>query len=69
MGEVIAFRRRGKHAPQAAEPHAGDAQILFFLGVRYMRMDETLDVSGGWSPPDHRHTPGGGKKRKSRARA
>ncbi|MCC3247002.1 hypothetical protein LG047_17035 [Methylocystis sp. WRRC1] len=69
MGEVIAFRTRIKDAPNRAEPFNGDAQILFFLGVRYMRMEETPDAAGGWSPPDLGHTPRGGKKRKSRARA
>lgn len=64
MGEVIAFGMRGNIPRRASEPHTGDAQILFFLGVRYLRMDE--------APALETHTPGrgpqGGKKRKSRAR-
>jgi len=69
MGEVIAFRARPKAAQKTGEPPIGDAQILFFLGVRYMRMDDALDVAAGQSPPDHGHTPPGGRKRKARARA
>ncbi len=64
MGEVIAFGMRGRSPRRASEPPTGDAQILFFLGVRYMRIDEP--------PALETHTPGrgphGGKKRKSRAR-
>lgn len=66
MGEVIAFRMREKHARHASEPPTGDAQILFFLGVRYMRMEEPLDALETQAPG---RGPRGGRKRKSRARA
>jgi hypothetical protein len=66
MGEVVAFQPRERTPRPPNAPPAGDAQILFFLGVRYMRMEETPDPVGA-------HTPGpgpcGGKKRKGRARA
>jgi hypothetical protein len=70
MGEVIAFRKRAKSTRQNSEPPTGDAQILFFLGVRYMRMDEAKEPRGAFSP-DHGEGQGprGGKKRKTRARA
>jgi hypothetical protein len=70
MGEVVAFRMRGKSAREKSGPPAGDAQILFFLGVRYARIDDSQDARGTLSP-DHGagDSPRGGKKRKSRARA
>lgn len=67
MGDVIAFQAGAKIARRALPP-AGDAQILFFLGVRYMRLDDP--------PPPTAHAPNarggetaGGKKRRRRARA
>ncbi len=68
MGEVVAFQTRRKPARQTNEPPTGDAQILFFLGVRYMRADESPETCSTLTP-DHGHGPRGGKKRKSRARA
>ncbi len=66
MGEVVAFLPRERIPRHASAPPTGGAQILFFLGVRYMRMEETPG-------PVETHRPGrgpcGGKKRKSRARA
>ncbi len=70
MGEVVAFRMREKSSRDESAPRTGDAQILFFLGVRYARLDAPTDAS-----PDHGEGrghgqgPRGGKKRKSRARA
>jgi hypothetical protein len=64
MGEVIAFRLRAKASLQNREPPAGDAQILFFLGVRYMRLDDPQESAATPKPG-----PRGGGKRKSRARA
>jgi hypothetical protein len=63
MGEVIAFRKREKPSRNASEaPPTGDAQILFFLGVRYVRMEDyQSQVPGG--------RPRGGGKGKRRARA
>ncbi|WP_424361818.1 hypothetical protein [Methylocystis parvus] len=73
MGEVVAFRKREKSSRNEIAPPDGDAQILFFLGVRYARMDEAKDAGESLSPDHdegcgHRHGPRGGKKRKSRAR-
>lgn len=68
MGEVVAFKTRARTARPDAEPRSGDAQILFFLGVRYVRMDETPYMNDE-TTPDRRDTPRGGKKRKTRARA
>ncbi|MDJ0447165.1 hypothetical protein [Methylocystis sp. JR02] len=46
----------------------GDAQILFFLGVRYLQMEEPQGIEGGASPT-HGRGPSGGKRRKGRASA
>jgi hypothetical protein len=63
MGEIVAFRIREKASRHASEPPTGGAQILFFLGVRYMRLDEPPEtlapVAAG---------AGRARKRKSRAR-
>jgi hypothetical protein len=61
MGEIIALRARATTA-RALAPPGGDAEILFFLGVRYMRMDEPLVVTTG--APNERDQSGPGKKRK-----
>jgi hypothetical protein len=66
MGEIIAFRMREKRARAGSAAPAGGAQILFFLGVRYVRMDEPPATL---LAPDKGRGPAGGKKRKSRARA
>jgi hypothetical protein len=67
MGEIVAFRIREKASRRASESPTGDAQILFFLGVRYVRMDEPPETCtpGAASGPG----PGAVRKRKSRARA
>jgi hypothetical protein len=69
MGEVVAFRLREKASRRASEPPTGDAQILFFLGVRYSRIEEppqtrAPDTAGGTGSAS-----GPARKRKSRARA
>jgi hypothetical protein len=70
MGEVVAFQIRAKAARQKSEPPTGDAQILFFLGVRYMRIEEMQQSQGALAPDlGEGQGPRGGKKRKSRARA
>jgi hypothetical protein len=56
MGEIIKLSARPRAA--ASPPAPGEAQILFFLGVRYVRDEPT------------RRSPrarGGGGKRKKRA--
>lgn len=68
MGEVVAFRMREKTSRHQSEPPTGGAQILFFLGVRYLRAGEQPDAQESYSP-DQGRGPQGGKKRKSRFRA
>jgi hypothetical protein len=65
MGEVVAFRMREKASRRASELPTGDAQILFFLGVRYERYEEPPETL----TPDAANAPGRTRKRKSRARA
>jgi hypothetical protein len=72
MGEVVAFRLRAKSSREPRATPSGDAQILFFLGVRYARMDEPHGACETAAPDRGQgrgHGPSGGKKRKSRARA
>lgn len=71
MGEVIAFRQMARRTRKMMEPPTSGAQILFFLGVRYMRMDDaTADRLSAQMLIDHEHDrPSGGGKRKRRARA
>jgi hypothetical protein len=40
MGEIIAFPSQRRAQRPEAHPSAGEANILFFLGVRYVRMDD-----------------------------
>lgn len=69
MGEVVAFRSRARGARRISETPGGEAQILFFLGVRYMRMDDALAARLSHPAPDVCGKPSGGGKRKRRARA
>ncbi len=66
MGEVVGFRLREKKSREKGEPPTGGAQILFFLGARYMRAEDSLDARGGASPTVGGGS-SGGKKRKKRA--
>ena len=68
MGQVITFKARAKTPRQEAEPIAGGAQILFFLGVRYCRIDEA-DACTAAQTPDRDSGQGGGRKRRKRVRA
>ncbi|MBB4197624.1 hypothetical protein CCR94_13175 [Rhodoblastus sphagnicola] len=45
MGQVIDFKCETRHRALLAR-HTGEAQILFFLGVRYCRQ-ESLRVADG----------------------
>jgi hypothetical protein len=66
MAEIIplpAGARPGRMAP----PTENGAQILFFLGVRYCRMEETEEPIGPARKP--RGVDDSGKKRRRRARA
>lgn len=71
MGEIIAFRHAARRAGKTVEAPPGGAQILFFLGVRYSRMDDaTVDRLARQAMVDWEHDrPTGGGKRKRRARA
>lgn len=62
MGEIIAFPSNARRAPPAP-PFPFEAQILFFLGVRYMRLDDAATKGA----PHRGGEAGGGKKRKKRA--
>jgi hypothetical protein len=68
MAEIIAFQPRQTRAKQDAAPATGGAEILFFLGVRYSRMEEQEPTPGGEAPA-HESGLGGGRKRRRRARA
>jgi hypothetical protein len=50
MGEVIAFHKRKESAKNYVPPGAGDAEILFFLGVRYERIPENGSKALGDKP-------------------
>lgn len=67
MGQIIAFQPRETRAKRAATPEAEGAQILFFLGVRYLRLDENAPASGGQAP-ECDSSAGGARKRRRRAR-
>ena len=68
MGQIIALRTRAKTPRRQSEPVAGGAQILFFLGVRYSRMEDERDFPAVQAP-DLDSGQGGGRKRRKRARA
>jgi hypothetical protein len=67
MAQIIPLQSRARPS-RPAPAHEGGAQILFFLGVRYMRMEDPLLTPGG-APEAHGGHNAGGKKRKRRARA
>lgn len=69
MGKVIAFQTRGRSARKNSETPGGEAQILFFLGVRYMRMDDALAAQLSDPAPDICGETPGRRKRRRRARA
>jgi len=62
MAQIISLEQRAQGRRHAATAEGG-AQILFFLGVRYMRIEEPVCIKP--SEPNE----SGGKKRKRRARA
>jgi hypothetical protein len=66
MAQIISLLSRPR-APQRAAPPGVGAQILFFMGVRYMRIEEPSPSLT--DAPGHRDDHGGGRKRKRRARA
>ncbi|QGM44633.1 hypothetical protein [Methylocystis heyeri] len=66
MAQIISLQSRPRPARSAATP-SGEAEILFFLGVRYMRAEEPFLTPGG-EPEAHGAHGAGAKKRKRRAR-
>lgn len=62
MGEIIAFSSKTRSAAVAPRI-VGEAQILFFLGVRYVRPEEAATTAAG----DGGKAANGGRKRKRRA--
>ena len=66
MAEIIPLRP-GARAARVAPPPPEGAQILFFLGVRYCRIEELEEPQRPASTP--RGEDDGGRKRRRRARA
>lgn len=64
MGEIIAFPSNTGRNETREPPSDGGAQILFFLGVRYMRLE---DEQTKGAPHENGGEAGRGKKRKRRA--
>lgn len=65
MAVIIQMQPRTRAAERPAPAASGGAQILFFLGVRYMRAEEPPPATGG-APKGAEN---GGKGRRRRARA
>ena len=64
MCQIISLESRAP-ARRRAEPVEGGAEILFFLGVRYMRWEDASPLRAGPKKPSGT----GAKKRKRPARA
>jgi hypothetical protein len=64
MAQIIPLQLRAR-AAQSVSAHTESAEILLFLGVRYVRMEEPSRLSGA---PKPRNEDSGGKRRKRRAR-
>jgi hypothetical protein len=65
MGKVVAFQPRARAAPTREGALQRDAEILFFLGVRYERMDEAFgDQKRASEPHSCGATPTRGKRRR-----
>ncbi|MGJ0454494.1 MAG: hypothetical protein ACR65T_14875 [Methylocystis sp.] len=69
MGKVIAFQPRTRGASIRNDVQQRDAQILFFLGVRYVRVDDALVNEAAKPAPESCGAPPGGGKRRRRVRA
>jgi hypothetical protein len=67
MAEIIPLRPGARAARLAPPPPSEGAQILFFLGVRYCRIEELEESLDPVEKP--RGEDDGGKKRRRRARA
>ncbi len=64
MGKVIAFQPRLRGASKRGDVQQRDAQILFFLGVRYVRMEDALVNPKETPAPESCGAPPGGKRRR-----
>lgn len=69
MRNVVAFQPRPRAASQGSEGRQRDAQILFFLGVRYVRTDEEFADRQTKSETEVSGAPTASGKRKRRVRA
>ncbi|CCJ08840.1 hypothetical protein [Methylocystis sp. SC2] len=69
MGKVIAFQPRTRGASIRDDAQRRDAQILFFLGVRYVRADDALVNEAAKPAPESCGAPPGGGRRRRRVRA
>lgn len=68
MGQIIAFKPRAATLQRPSATVTGGAEILFFLGVRYCRMEEDQSLPSTQAP-DQDSGQGGARKRRKRARA
>ncbi len=66
MAQIISLQSRMR-PPRRPAPAGDGARILFFMGVRYMRIEEYLPSTT--DAPSRGDGRGGGGKRKRRARA
>jgi len=66
MAEIIPLHAGAREAQRTPPPSEG-AQILFFLGVRYCRIEEPEEPRRPAKKPPNEDD--GGKKRRRRARA
>ena len=67
MAEIIPLRPGARVARLTPPPPSEGAQILFFLGVRYCRIEEPEEPQRPASTPRDENV--GGKKRRPRRRA
>ncbi|MFV0281133.1 MAG: hypothetical protein ACK5JM_10300 [Rhodoblastus sp.] len=44
MAEILVFRARPRNEQESVKRGAETAQILFFTGVRYMRLEQEVDA-------------------------
>jgi hypothetical protein len=64
MGEVVALRSEARRRALAAPPE-GPAQILFFLGVRYVREGDDSETRPGGSRRSGAQAPRSRRKKRA----
>lgn len=69
MGKVIALQPRSRATSTRRSAPERDADILFFLGVRYVRMEDAFADRSENRVPESCGAPTGGGKRRRRVRA